>query len=77
LASRIPNRKNAKSFALRPADGIKTWTAAHQWSKQKVEVQEDEHVEGRYYVKASLATLAKLATLISKIKKKNPEGSEE
>jgi hypothetical protein len=51
-------------------------TSRHgQWSKQKVEVQEDEHVEGRYYVKASLATHAKLATLISKREKKNPEGS--
>jgi hypothetical protein len=36
----------------------------------KAEVQE-EHVEGRYYVKTSLATHAKLAT------KKKPEGSGE
>jgi hypothetical protein len=33
-------------------------------------VQEDEHVEGRYYVKTSLATHAELATLISKREKK-------
>jgi hypothetical protein len=37
-------------------------------------VQEDEHVEGRYYVKTSLATHAELATLISKREKKETRG---
>jgi hypothetical protein len=49
--------RKTKYFALRPADDIKAWTAAYQWSKQKVEVQEDEHVEGRYQVDGKKAPL--------------------
>jgi hypothetical protein len=37
-------------------------------------VQEDEHVEGRYYLKTSLATHAELATLISKREKNQTRG---
>jgi hypothetical protein len=40
----------------------------------KVEVQEYEHVEGRYNVKTSLATHARLATLNSKRGKKETRG---